>query len=40
LENDELRHELKKKGLAQASRFSWERAARETMGVYRSVAER
>ncbi len=40
LESDELCNELRRKGPAQASRFSWERAARETMEVYRSVAKR
>ncbi len=29
-----LREELRAKGLAQAARFSWERAARETLQVY------
>ena len=32
-----LRERLRAKGLAQAARFSWERAARETLVVYRSV---
>jgi len=40
LENEGLRGELRAKSLAQASRFSWEKAARETLNVYRSVAER
>lgn len=29
--------ELRERGLAQAKRFSWDRAARETLAVYRSV---
>ncbi|MBI5300725.1 MAG: glycosyltransferase family 4 protein [Chloroflexi bacterium] len=33
-----LRDELRAKGFAQAARFSWERAARETLAVYRRVA--
>ena len=32
------REELRVKGLAQASRFSWALAAAETLGVYRLVA--
>jgi glycosyltransferase involved in cell wall biosynthesis len=30
----DLRFELSQRGLEQAARFSWERAARETMAVY------
>jgi glycosyltransferase involved in cell wall biosynthesis len=30
-----LREEMKVRGLAQAARFSWQRAARETAAVYR-----
>ncbi|HEX6290760.1 MAG TPA: glycosyltransferase family 1 protein [Herpetosiphonaceae bacterium] len=33
-----LRDEMRAKGLAQARRFSWERAAQETLGVLRRVA--
>ncbi len=33
------RQELSQRGLAQARRFSWERAARETAAVYRQVLE-
>jgi glycosyltransferase involved in cell wall biosynthesis len=40
LENQQLRAELKAKGLARAARFSWQEAARETMAVYRSVLAR
>ncbi len=32
-----LRAELKNRGLAQAAKFSWERAARETAALYRRV---
>ncbi len=34
-----LRDELRAKGLAQVRKFAWERAARETSNVYRSVLE-
>jgi glycosyltransferase involved in cell wall biosynthesis len=33
-----LRDELRARGLARAARFSWERAARETLAVYAQVA--
>jgi glycosyltransferase involved in cell wall biosynthesis len=36
--DDELRAELRTKGLAQAGRFSWERAAQATLQVLNSVA--
>ncbi|MBI4758040.1 MAG: glycosyltransferase family 4 protein, partial [Chloroflexi bacterium] len=39
LEDAALRVELRGKGLGQAARFSWERAARETLRVYESVLE-
>jgi glycosyltransferase involved in cell wall biosynthesis len=35
--DEQLRAELSAKGLKQASRFSWERAARQTLSVYRRV---
>ena len=35
-----LRDELRAKGFAQAAKFSWERAARETLAVYQRVMER
>jgi glycosyltransferase involved in cell wall biosynthesis len=35
LNDDELRQEMKGKGLQQAGRFSWTRAARETLDIYR-----
>jgi glycosyltransferase involved in cell wall biosynthesis len=38
LENGTLSEEMRRKGVKQASRFSWERAAAETVAVYRSVA--
>ncbi len=37
LENDALRQELRARGLKQAARFSWERAARDTLTVYDKV---
>ncbi len=38
LADEDLREEMRMKGLAQATRFSWERAARETLGIYASLA--
>ena len=35
--NRALRDELRAKGIAQAAKFSWERAARETLNVYERV---
>jgi len=32
-----LREEMRERGLAQAARFSWERAATETRAVYDRV---
>lgn len=37
LADEELRVEMREAGLEQATRFSWQRAARETMGVYEKV---
>jgi glycosyltransferase involved in cell wall biosynthesis len=34
LNDDELRGELQDRGVRQAERFSWERAARETQAIY------
>jgi glycosyltransferase involved in cell wall biosynthesis len=39
-ENENLRQELEAKGPRQATKFSWQKAARETMAVYRSVLAR
>ena len=39
LENDELRTELRAKGLKQAAGFSWEKAAKETLAVYSSLVK-
>lgn len=36
----EIREDLIAKGTAQAKRFSWEKCARETLAVFRSVARR
>ena len=40
LKDDDLRREMREKGLRQAARFSWERAARETLEIYRRVSEK
>ncbi len=37
LNDQELREEMRAAGLRQAARFSWERAARETLEIYRHV---
>ncbi|MDD3824677.1 MAG: glycosyltransferase family 1 protein [Anaerolineae bacterium] len=37
LNDDQLREEMREKGLRQAQRFSWDRAARETKEIYRLV---
>jgi len=39
LGNGSLAEQLRDKGLKQASRFSWERAAEETIAVYRAVSK-
>ncbi|MCD6291389.1 MAG: glycosyltransferase family 4 protein [Anaerolineae bacterium] len=39
LTDRELADELRRKGLQRAALFSWERAARETLAVYRQVAK-
>jgi glycosyltransferase involved in cell wall biosynthesis len=39
LNNEETHREMREKGLRQAGRFSWERAARETLQIYRTVYE-
>ena len=39
LNDDELRQEMREKGLRQASRFSWERAACETQAIYKLAYE-
>jgi glycosyltransferase involved in cell wall biosynthesis len=38
LTDEELRREMIEKGLRQAARFSWDRAASETLEIYRLVA--
>lgn len=38
-ESPGLRNELRKKGLANSERFSWEKCARETMGIFRAVTQ-
>lgn len=40
LENEQLRADLRAKGLARARTFSWEKTARETIDVYESVLSR
>jgi glycosyltransferase involved in cell wall biosynthesis len=37
LKDPDLRKQMSKEGLAQAARFSWERAASETLAVYEQV---
>ncbi len=37
LTDERLRVDMRERGLAQAAKFSWERAARETLAVYGSV---
>jgi glycosyltransferase involved in cell wall biosynthesis len=39
LTDDDLHAELRQKGLRRARVFSWDRAARRTLDVYRQVAE-
>jgi glycosyltransferase involved in cell wall biosynthesis len=39
LNDGELAQELREKGLRQAARFSWERAARETLAIYKLAFE-
>jgi glycosyltransferase involved in cell wall biosynthesis len=38
LENPAIAHDLRRKGLERAAQFSWQRAAAETVAVYRTVA--
>ncbi len=40
LNDSDLREEMRTKGLRQAERFSWERAARETQEIYRLAYEK
>jgi glycosyltransferase involved in cell wall biosynthesis len=40
LNDTDLRQEMQTKGLRQAQRFSWERAARETQQIYRLALEK
>jgi glycosyltransferase involved in cell wall biosynthesis len=37
LEDEDLRAEMRRRGLSQVSRFSWERAADETLALYKRV---
>ena len=37
--DEELRQTLIRRGREQAAKFSWERAAREVLAIYREVAE-
>ena len=39
LRDENLRDSLREKGLVQAGKFSWERAAVDTMSVYRTLSE-
>ena len=38
LSDEQLRHELRARGLARSRQFTWERTARETVAVYRRFA--
>jgi glycosyltransferase involved in cell wall biosynthesis len=40
LENDELKRQMSRKGIAQAQKFSWEKAGAELLAVCREVAEK
>lgn len=40
LQDDQLRAQLRVKGLAQAQKFTWRRTAEETIGVYRAAVRR
>jgi len=40
LTDSELRDNMIRKGLAQAKRFSWEKAAEQTLEVYNKVENR
>jgi glycosyltransferase involved in cell wall biosynthesis len=40
LESGELQDAMRRRGLAQAKRFSWETCARETLKVYAAVGAR
>ncbi len=40
LTEEPLRARMRRRGLAQAARFTWAKTARETLGVYRMVLER
>ena len=37
LGSEDLRNELRKKGLVQAKKFSWERCALETMQIFENI---
>jgi glycosyltransferase involved in cell wall biosynthesis len=37
LTGEDLRHEMRQKGMAQVAKFSWEQTARETLAVYEQV---
>jgi glycosyltransferase involved in cell wall biosynthesis len=37
LMDESLRTRMRKRGLAQAARFNWQRVAQETLAVYRQV---
>ncbi len=39
LTDDNLRREMRAKGLKRAATFSWQRTARETLAVYQKVAQ-
>jgi hypothetical protein len=40
LQDDGLKREMSRKGIAQAQKFSWEKAGAELLAVCREVAEK
>ena len=39
LGNEDLRNDLRKKGLVQAKKFSWKRCAKETMDIFNKMID-
>ena len=39
MDDDALRAQMRERGLAQAARFSWDQAARQTAEVYRAIVD-
>jgi glycosyltransferase involved in cell wall biosynthesis len=40
LASEDLRSDLRRRGLKRAGQFSWERTAQETLAIYEAVARR